>query len=179
MLIYAQVAFGRFLDRFVIVLRANKQAVVVTDFDHPDRVIRTVVRTRLAANTGGIVDRHNSLFAAGNLPADRAGGTLDHANRIFTVHARAGNHHVVFDRSISQETRVVVVRARTSSNAIIAARTAIHINQHGCRTVGETLLDQEFDKVRIEPLKMIRCLIGSRWFSLPIAAITSLCRFSP
>src|SRR6266496_4422037 len=79
----AQIAFGRFEDRFHFLVH-EKRAGLVADFDHANRVIGTVVEAGFAADAGGRIDHD---LPAKSVPVNGAGGAADHAYWIHAVHA--------------------------------------------------------------------------------------------
>ena len=127
-MIGAQVTLRRFGDRSMLCIVTNEVAVLVSDFDHPNRVVKAIVCAGTASDTRLVIDY--DLPALG-LTMDRTGRTLDHTHRIFAVHASAGDHHVVVDRSLTQEPRIVVMRRGASPHTIVAARAALDTSSIG------------------------------------------------
>ena len=79
---------------------------------------------------------------------DRPGGTLNHAHGIEAVHTGLGHHVAALGRSVTEETRVVVVGGGAGADAIVAARATVQVDEHGGCAVDDPLLDQEFKQIR-------------------------------
>ena len=126
---------------------SDEVAKSVSHFDPPDRVVRTVVRACATTNASSIIDQH---LPFGHVAVDRASWAFDHTNGVFAVHASIGHHDVVLNGAVAEKSRVVIVSARASEHAVIASRTAIQIDQHRCRAVDKSILDQELHEIRID-----------------------------
>ena len=100
------------------------------DLDHANRAVGTTVGAGAAADARAIVDADGSRVG---IPCDCAGRAADHAHGIDAMHAGIGHHQPVMHRPLADEARVVVVRGRTCSHAIVAAGAAIEIDQHRLR----------------------------------------------
>ena len=102
----AKVTFSRLLDGFSAFAVDQRIAVSITNMDHFDVAIRAAVRAGTAADAGLIIDNDMT----GRLVATNCTRrTADHANRINTVHASAGNHQSVMNGSGSDKSGIIVV----------------------------------------------------------------------
>ena len=144
-----QVTLGCFLDRIAQLLIQNRQALAVVDGDHLNVRIRATVGTGSTADARRIVDRHTARLSVPRYGSCRA---ADHAHRIQAMHARIGDHPIVVLLSVSNESRVVVVRRRTGSNTIIASGTSLQIDHHGLSAVDEPLLNQKLQQTLVHTL---------------------------
>lgn len=148
-LIDAEIAFCGFLQRDVGHLVADKSPPIVADLDHPNIVVGTRIGARSAPDTGQIVDHHHAVLG---LAVDGAGRAADHAHRVDAVHARIGDHKPAVTLAVADEARIAVVRRGARAHALIAAHTAIVVDDHGRRPVDETVLDQELEQVGVDVL---------------------------
>src|ERR1700730_2568164 len=131
-LLDAEIALGGLENRHVRARVDGDDAVPIANLHHPDVVVRTAVRAGRAPDAGLVIDQ--DLTA--NLAAmDRSGRAADHAHGIDSVHAGTGHHVGAVLGTAAHEARVVLVRRRAGTYAVVAADTAVQIDHHRRRAV--------------------------------------------
>ena len=144
-LIGTKVALGGFHYRSMGLLIKDEGALFIANFNHLNIVIGTTVRTGGAANACGVIDNHLSFKG---ISVNSSGGASDHADRVSAVHTGVGNHVTAELPSLSDKARVIVVCRGAGTDTVIAPGAAIKVYNHRCRSVDETVFDQQFhDKI--------------------------------
>ena len=143
-LVDAQIAFRCPPHRSVSCLVEHEVSLRVADIDHADVVIRAAAGAHATANTGVVVDDD---FTSGLIAMYGGGRTTDHADRVRTVHASIGDHHVTKDGAMANETRIVVVGGGTRPDTFVTVNAALQIDHHRSGAVDESLLDEKLEQI--------------------------------
>ena len=126
-LILTQVALRRLNERSIRFFINDQLAPSVTDFNHPNRIERAVRGTLRTANACLIADDNQPVTL---VAMNRARRAFDHADRVRAVQAGVRDHVLAVNRTVSNETRIVVVCRRAGSHAVVTARAAIEVDDH-------------------------------------------------
>jgi hypothetical protein len=128
---------------------SNEIATVLSNIDHANGTVRTVVSASGTADTGLIVDHDLPIS---QISMDGAGRALDHANRIFAMHAGVRDHDVVVNRTVAKKSGIVIVCCGAGADTVVASSTTIHVDQHCRGAIDESSLHKEFN----EPVRHFR-----------------------
>ena len=117
----AEVAFCCLLHRLVLFVE-DELSATIPDVHHMYILVGAAVGAHRAADAGKIIDED---LAAILVAVDRAGRTLEHADRIDAMHTGIGDHQVGFAVPVTDKARIVVMTRCTCTDAVITSGTTI------------------------------------------------------
>ena len=152
----AQIALRGLLDGQLRSRVQHKPPAPVSDFHHPNVVVRATTGAHSTPDARVVIDHD---LAAGEITVDGAGGTADHAHRIGAVHARIRNHDIVDGGAVPDKARVVVVSGGARADAFVALNAPVQVDHHGAGAVYEPAFDHELQEA-VAAGALVRFLFG-------------------
>ena len=142
----AEVALCRFVYWCTGLIVSEYGSFRITHWNHSYIVVRAGI------GAGGTADATVIVYLddAFERPVDGACRTTDHTDRVLTLHACICDHVVIVNRSVTNESRVIVVSAGAGTHTFVTSRAAIKINHHGGGAIDKSSFDEMLEQRRFD-----------------------------